>query len=700
MDSRTPLTIGCVALALAGLAFGLGRQAGGDSGRLLDGALHHLGDEAVPRWSDALAAPEPSPLRVAFDSNANAVEWVLEYAQRDVSDEWSVAIDGKVLGTLPRSEDVLKTFRFTVPAGTLIDGKNELTVTPVKTPPGQKPGDDILVGRFRLFEKPLRELFSLGRVVVRVTDAAGGAPLPARVTVTNGDGQKVEIFYAEARTTAVRPGVAYTSDGAVSLEVPAGRCVVSATRGMEWSLAQATVEVKAGGSQEVALSLSREVDTTGWIAADTHLHTLTYSGHGDASVEERVVTIAGEGIELAVATDHNHNTEYAPAQRALQLTKYFTPVVGNEVTTDNGHMNAFPLDPAAPVPEYHETDWAKLVANIRGCGAQVVILNHPRWPEKGRDPLTRFGFDLATGGNRAGQRFNFDCLELVNSDAPTQPTRVVLPVWYALLNRGERFPGVGASDSHHVGVIAGQGRTYVPSATDDPAKIDVAAAIRAFKEGRVSVSHGLFATIEVDGRAHMGDLLRVGADASAPADGAAGRSVLAEVTVRHPSWVKPAQLELVVDGAVAATADLAAPQPDDAPTVLRRRVRVPLPAHDAWLVAVAWGEGVKLPCWATELAETCAITNPVWLDGDGDGRCDSPRALAQARVAAAHGDFAALAASVRASDDAVALQLLDLLREAGADGAALSRVAAGGGVPRPALAEWVAQSLAAPATAK
>ena len=111
----------------------------------------------------------------------------------------------------------------------------------------------------------------------------------------------------------------------------------------------------------------------------------------------------------------------------------------------------------------------------------------------------------------------------------------------------------------------------------------------------------------------------------------------------------------------------------------------------------ARGEALR---WATELAETCAIANPVWLDGDGDGRCDSPRALAQARVAAAHGDFAALAASVRASDDAVALQLLDLLREAGADGAALSRVAAGGGAPRPALAEWVAQSLAAPAAAK
>jgi hypothetical protein len=665
MAVSTATWISSLALAAAAATAVLARQAGGEAGRVLDPALHHLGNDVVARWQEA-PDPEPSPLRVAFESRANATEWVLECAQRDVSGDWALALDGKVVGTLPRNEDALRTVRFTIPAGTLADGKHELTVTPLKSTPGKAPEDDLLVGRFKLYEKPLRELFSLGRVTVRVTDAAGGAPLPARVTVTDEKDQRVELFYGEARTTAVRSGIAYTCDGVVALEVPAGRVVVTATRGMEWSLAQATVEVKAGASQEVALSLAREVDTTGWIAADTHLHTLTFSGHGDASVEERVVTIAGEGIELAVATDHNHATDYAPAQQALQLTPYFTPVVGNEVTTDNGHMNAFPFDPAAPVPEYRESDWAKLVTNIRARGAQVVILNHPRWPEKGRDPLTRFGFDLQTGGNTAGQRFTFDCLELVNSDAPTQPTRAVLAVWYALLNRGERFPGVGASDSHHVGVIAGQGRTYVPSATDDPSKIDVAAMIRAFKEGRVSVSHGLFATIEVDGKARMGDLLHVGAAADAPSDGAAGRTVVAEVTVRHPSWVKPARLELVVDGAVAASADLAAAQEGDSPTVLRRRVRVPLPAHDAWLVAVAWGEGVKRACWATELAETCAITNPVWLDFDGDGRCDSPRALAQARLDAAHGDLAAAVAAAGATDDAVVLQLRDLVRASGA----------------------------------
>ncbi len=38
-------------------------------------------------------------------------------------------------------------------------------------------------------------------------------------------------------------------------------------------------------------------DTSGFIAADTHLHTLTFSGHDNAMVEDRLLTSASEGVE-------------------------------------------------------------------------------------------------------------------------------------------------------------------------------------------------------------------------------------------------------------------------------------------------------------------------------------------------------------------------------------------------------------------
>jgi hypothetical protein len=565
--------------------------------RTLDDRMHHLGNDATPEWQEAPAEPEPAPLEIAFESRANQEEWLLEAAARDVSSEWALELNGKSFATLKHGPDELRVARYAVPKGLIRNGRNVLSVRPVSNP-----NDDILVGRVRLAEASLRQLERLGRVTVSVTDLATGKPLPARIAVADADGNLAPIYYAERPLTAVRPGIAYTSDGRAVLEVPAGEWQVWASRGMEWGVDSDAVAVTFGGEASIALTIGREVDTRGWIAADTHIHTLTHSGHGDASVEERLVTLAGEGVELAIATDHNHQTDYLPLQKQLGLKPWFTPVVGNEVTTDNGHMNAFPFAPEREIPPYEETDWKKLVAGIRARGAQVVILNHPRWPEEGKDPLTAFGFDETTGRNAAGQEFTFDCIEIVNSDCPTSPPRAILPVWFALLERGQRFTAVGSSDSHTVGVIVGQGRTYVPSATDDPARVEVDAACEAFRNGRVSVSLGMFATIAIEGRG-MGDTLR-----------ARGEEVEALVRVRQPSWVAPRRLELVVNGQVAATVALDDAQPGDTANLRERRVRLTLPRAKNWIVAVASGDKVVAPFWPMSQPESMAITNPVFVE--------------------------------------------------------------------------------------
>lgn len=681
---RSPLSalrLACMVAALGTVAAVLQRdpQAQESEGaRVLDPALHHLGERPEPTWTDTTVDPEPAPLVVAFDAEANATEWLLYFACRDVDHDCWLELNGVRLARLQRGK--LADQRVIVPAGTIATGRNELRIVTAD------PKDDFAVGRFRLLGKSLREVLALGAVDVLVTDAADGSPLPARLTLVGANGAPVELFYADARSTAVRPGIAYTANGRARLELPAGRITLWASRGMEWSAARTELEVTRGGAVHVALALAREVDTTGWIACDTHIHTLTHSGHGDASVEERMVTIAGEGIELPIATDHNRQIDYRPTQEAMQVTPWFTPVVGNEVTTDNGHMNAFPLPPGADVPEWKESDWERLVAGIRAKGAQVVILNHPTWPENGKDPWTRFGMDRGTGERKQPQRFAFDCIELVNADGPTGPPESVLPGWYALLNRGERFTAIGASDSHHVGVIVGQGRTYVPSASDDPARIDVDAACRAFKEGRVSVSYGLFATIEVAGRG-MGDVVAI-------EDG----EVEATVRVRHPSWLAPDRLELVVDGTVVATVALDVPAAGDLATEKVRRVRVPLPGHDCWLVALASAPATKAPFWSMQLPRALGVTNPVFLDREpGDG-WRSPRATAVARLDGARDDSAMMRVRQLLGDldDGAALQLLELANEAvgPAQRATLAELVAAAG--RAPLRDWAALHLGAP----
>ena len=56
--------------------------------------------------------------------------------------------------------------------------------------------------------------------------------------------------------------------------------------------------------------------------------------------------------------------------------------------------------------------------------------------------------------------------------------------------------------------------------------------------------------------------------------------------------------------------------------------KVPAPAHDAYVVCAAYGDGVKDPSWKTAADYTLAITNPIFVDCDGDGKYASPHETA------------------------------------------------------------------------
>src|SRR5262245_22845124 len=186
--SSTPVRLALVAAGAVALAW----QAGDDEGRLLDGAIHHLGDDAVPAWTEAPAA-EGTRLTLPFDARANDREWTLEVAQRGVDDRWTLALNGRAIGELRKTRDRLETSLYPVAAGAIVDGVNELSVS------GANGRDDILVGRFRLYTRSLRQVARLGRLDVGVTDVITHQRIPARVTVVDERGELAWLYYAEAR---------------------------------------------------------------------------------------------------------------------------------------------------------------------------------------------------------------------------------------------------------------------------------------------------------------------------------------------------------------------------------------------------------------------------------------------------------------------------------------------------------------------
>ncbi len=634
----------------------LSPDALGAAERILDARLHHLRAGAVREWSDFPEKAEGPSLAVRFHAEGNKKEWTLRLRQQDVRQTWKVLLGGKELGRLQQTEDDC-VIALPIPPGWLVSGDNILGIEQV----GKVP-DDIRVGSISLDERPLALVLGEATVDIAVTEK--GEPCPCRLTIIDSNGSLMSVAAASGKELAVRPGVIYTATGKATFGLPAGEYTVTAGRGFAYGIDSVNLQLRPRERVRKKLTLTREVPTPGWISCDTHVHTLTYSGHGDCTLEERLLTVAGEGIDLPIATEHNRHIDFHTAAVKLGVRQYFTPVVGNEVTTPFGHFNIFPVHADDPIPDFKLNDWPALSESIRQrTGAKVVVLNHPRDLHSGFRPFGPENFLTATGKRLDGRELFASAMEVVNSGAQQSDVMRLFHDWFALLNRGALLTPVGASDSHDVSrYILGQARTYVRATEDRPWQLDVPAAIESFRAGRVMVSCGLLAEITVNGKYGPGDLVP-------PAD-----QYKVAVRVLGPSWVKADKVELFANGRKVREARIL---PSDGHGGLKWTGTWVLPRmpHDEHFVVIASGPGVTALYWP--IARPYQPTSPtvdrrvvgasgaVWIDGDGDGRRTSAYAYAERLVEAAGADPAKALKELAAYDEAVAAQTAGLLQKQG-----------------------------------
>lgn len=612
---------------------------------VIDAKMYHLGTPGFPEWSEFEGGkPHGRDLHLEFDGDPNPEPKTLLVRQEGVKQGWGVYLNGKRLDTLSRTYAKLDR-AIGVPKNAIRKGVNKLSIR------APKQVDDVIVGNLRLVDGGIGDAFASGIITAAVTE--NGKAVPCRITIAHPDGTLAALLAkadGEAADPAFRPGVIYPGNGRATIYLLPGEYTVYASRGFEYSLASRKVNVVAGKVAAMRFRLRREVDTAGWVVADTHIHVRDFSGHGDSTVKERMMTIAGEGVELAIATDHNHHADYYPYATEMKVSDHFTSVIGNEVTTKGGHFNAFPIAATAPVPDFKQTNWSKLIKGIRDtAGVKVIVLNHPRNVHSGYSPVSSNQFNHVTGAHVRG--IGFDALEVVTSAAMQSDIMALFHDWFALLNRGHRVVGVGSSDTHDVARFAvGQARTYVQCPDTDVSQLDVAAACRSFLNGRALISMGLLTKIRVNDRYEVGDTVT----------GSKG-ALKVQVEVTGPDWVSADRVELFANGRLVERRELKS----KAGIVKAREVFSVGPfANDFHLIAVATGPGVRQPYWETPRpyqptskvfnARLIGATNPVWVDGDGNGRYSSPYETAGRLVKG--GDLASILARLGKMDSAVATQ--------------------------------------------
>ncbi len=252
-----------------------------------------------------------------------------------------------------------------------------------------------------------------GRIQASVVDSSG-LPMPAKMTVVGSyipqAGKKPnEYLFDLAAGESWRTGEFVDTDykdtdlsprrfietitfadasGKTSTRVPPGKYTVYFSRGTEYELDSQEIEIKPGGVATISATLKRTVKPIGYMSGDFHMHAL---GSIDSGLDynTRVVSIAAEGVDLVVATDHNYISDYEPYILSNQLKPWLKSVIGLELTTfEGGHFNGFPLKRDIASMNRGSMQWQErppqeLFDVLREAGKYgpdktIVQVNHPR----------------------------------------------------------------------------------------------------------------------------------------------------------------------------------------------------------------------------------------------------------------------------------------------------------------------------------
>ncbi|MBI3179603.1 MAG: CehA/McbA family metallohydrolase [Deltaproteobacteria bacterium] len=334
--------------------------------------------------------------------------------------------------------------------------------------------------------------------------AASPTPHPCRVRFI---GQRTLVAHPalgnlpidDAGGLVARQAVLRTCRGRV--ELPPGRYLAMATRGPEFDLVENIVEVNAGGSVTWNGALHRVVDSDDYAASDFHVHSV-YSSDSRVPADERVLSLAAEGMDFWASTDHDMVADFRPYLAALGLAGEMLTMPGAEVTTfDTGHFGAYPLpiDPFAA--NGGAPDWTAGVDGtrptmqalfdlMRGRGALIQV-NHPRgggicmgcyFSRAGlrydgfsgqpyADPLRQY-VDSATLRFGPGVGYfsdDFDIIEVINGASTYVAGNMVYDRdaeaegrdWMNFLAVGRRKTAVANSDTHDLARAPGVPRTMV-----------------------------------------------------------------------------------------------------------------------------------------------------------------------------------------------------------------------------------------------
>lgn len=409
----------------------------------------------------------------------------------------------------------------------------------------------------------------------------------------------------------------------LEIEVPVGTYLVSASRGPEYSVDQKAVEILKGKKLKMVFRIDKVVETKDLVCIDPHMHTLLSDGR--VSVAERIKSVIAEGIDGAVATDHNFISDYHPTLKELGLDEYLSVLSGNEVTTGGLlHYNTYPLE-CRKEEEYNgainplaEEVTPLFEASRRKDPQAIIQVNHPRDGDIGYFNNYRLDEESAS---TALFHFDtsFDVLEVMNGPYFYSDNQLSIEDWFHLLNRGYYFPLVGSSDSHSIDKQEpGYSRTYVFYKGGKGNNLDWSALIQAIKKGQSFSTNGPLVEFKINNLYTSGDTFTE-----------MRGEVNVALKVQSAPWISVDEVRLIING----DRKIVFPVKGQEKAILKFSEEVDLRLKkDSYIAVEVIGEKSLYPVLQNiakdgEFEKTSfsyALTNPVFVDVDGNGKFDPP----------------------------------------------------------------------------
>ncbi len=466
-----------------------------------------------------------------------------------------------------------------------------------------------------------------------------GHPLPCKAQILGIDGTPPVDLGPIMRAHGCKDQY-HSENGHFTVAVPPGKYHIVVTHGMEFNHYEEDITIEQGIEANIEATLKRIVDTKGWVSADFHNHS-TQSGDNICGTPDRIINLAAENIEFAPTTEHNRIYDWRPIIEELGLANEVQTVAGMELTGSAEHLNCFPLNVVPFLQDNGAPVWnadARISAlTLQGWQGERddrwIQINHPNLqfifndrknsgkPDGGLVGIETMVNGMETenwyGEHNEGILTETPWLLIKAPDAlATKVFYVRQFIWLQLLNLGYRINPVAVSDAHSVyGNGVGGWRMYLPSKTDEPAKIDWTNDLAAHaKAGHAILTNGpILQVTTADGKLPGDDVVAHG-------------GVELHVKVQCTDWQDIDRVQVLVNGRKEPTLNFtrqANPEMfKDGVVKFDKTITVPLKT-DAHLIVVATSETKNMKTgYGTSsqfVMHPTAYHTPFYVDVDGDG---------------------------------------------------------------------------------